>query len=186
MDRLFLRLAMVLMLEAAPGLAVAVDGGSPQLLPVASPPSEQKQVDDPASWQGFPNRGLRLPIRCPKKTVKRVSATTYLELFANKWHDQPEPSSASDLQKAGIQKDVPVIPPSQKLRSVPEDGYAEVFALIGADGRVVEAFVVCSTDVHFHEVALTATRKSIYTPASVAGKPVASIVRRPYLFSENP
>jgi hypothetical protein len=186
MDRRFLRLAMVLLLAAAPGLAIAMDGDNPHVLPAAPPPSEQKPADDADSWQGFPNKGLRLPIRCPKKTLKRVSATTYLELFANKWHDQPEPSSASDFQKAGIQKDVPVIPPSQILRSLPDDGYAEVFALIGADGRVVEAFVVCSTDVHFHGVALTATLKSIYTPATVAGKPVASIVRRPYLFSANP
>jgi hypothetical protein len=186
MDRRFLPLAMLLLLEVAPGLAPAADSRNPQRPPVGASPSEQKPTDDPSSWQGFPNKGLRLPIRCPKKTLKRVSATTYLQLFANTWHDQPEPSSASDWQKASIQQDVRAIPPSQILRSVPEDGYAEVFALIGADGRVVEAFVVCSTDVHFHGVALTATRKSIYTPATVAGKPVASIVRRPYLFSANP
>ncbi|HTD29119.1 MAG TPA: hypothetical protein VK660_06975 [Xanthomonadaceae bacterium] len=126
---------------------------------------------------------MRDQIRCPQETKKRVEAKTFLQLFANKWHDQPEPSSASDLQRAGILKNAPAIAPSAKTHGVGEDSYVEVLALIGADGKVVEAYVVCSTAMDLHEVALTAVLGSTYTPARVAGNPIASIVRRPYLLS---
>jgi outer membrane biosynthesis protein TonB len=162
---------------------MAVGNEDQQHSPIGSSPPEQKsQADDSANWQGYPNKALRESIHCPKRTWKRVNASTFLELFADKWHDQPEPSSASELQKVHVQADVAAKYPMRKFRSVPEAGYSEVFALIGADGSVVEAYVVCSTDTDFHAVALTAVRKSTYSPARVAGNPIASIVRRPYLF----
>ena len=181
MDRLSLPLAVVLAFEAVP--AAAADRDDPGASPIRSPSTEQKSPPLASTdWQGFPNKGLRVSIRCPKRTWKRVAANTYLELFANRWRDQPEPASASELQKVRIQTDVAALYPSRKYRSVPEAGFAEVYALIGADGHVVEAYVTCSTDTDFHDVAMTAVRKSAYAPALVAGEPVASIVRRPYLF----
>lgn len=180
-------MTMALLLATAPCFAAVADRENAQSSSVSAPAPEQKpSAGDSTNWQGYPNKGLRESIRCPRKTWKRVEANTYLELFANNWHDQPEPSSAADLERAHIQQDAAAVFPSRKFRSVPEDGYAEVFALIGADGSVVQAVVVCSTDVDFHEVALKAVRKSIYTPARVAGIPIASIVRRPYLFTSNP
>ena len=147
------------------------------------PAPEQKRADDVGGWQGYPNKVLNEQIRCPKKTWKRVAANTYRELFADQWIDQPEPSSAAELQKADIRQDAPAILPLMKFRSMPQDGYVEIFVLIGADGSVAEAHVVCSTGPEFHDVALAAVRKTVYIPATVAGKPIASVIRRPYLFT---
>jgi hypothetical protein len=183
MASLSLPLAVALAFEAASPVALSGDRADPPQpesgVPAAMP---AQSAPDNSDWQGYPNKALRETIRCPKKTWKRVRADTYRELFADQWHDQPEPSSASDLQKVRIEHDVAATFPVRKFRSVPEFGYAEVFALIGTDGGVLESFVVCSTDPDFHDVSLTAVRRSSYLPAKVAGSPILSIVRRPYFF----
>ena len=185
MDRLSLPLALAVLLEAVPGLATAADRQDRQQSQADEPAPGQKPADDPGGWQGYPNRVLNEQTRCRKRTWKRVAANTYRELFADKWIDQAEPSSAAELHKAGIRKDAPAILPLMKFRSMAEDGYVEIFALIDAQGGVAEAHVVCSTGPEFHDFALTAVRKTIYTPASVAGKPIASVIRRPYLFTSS-
>jgi hypothetical protein len=184
MGSLSVPLMMALALEATSNVAPTADRVDPPQQPAGlQAPVKAQPAAVSTDWQGYPNKVLRETISCPKKTWKRVRANTYLELFADKWHDQPEPSSASDLERVRIRNDVAALFPVRKYRSVPEFGYAEVFALIGADGGVIESFVVCSTDPDFHEVSLKAVRNSTYLPARVAGAPITSIVRRPYFFT---
>ena len=167
----------------ANGFALAGDE-SPQPSTSAMNSSQQTAAKDLEGWRGFPNKAMSEPIICPKGARKRVDAMTLGELFAGKWHDQPKAMSSSEIQDVFITSDQhPVFPLDfHGFHETPPRGYVEVMAIIGADDSVVDARVTCSTDNSFEKNALQAARTSRYKAASVAGKPVASVIRRPYLF----
>lgn len=126
--------------------------------------------------QVSPNARMREEIKCPPGYSKRVSATTYLELFATHWKDQPEPLSEADIE-----------PAATKSRGQPQNlqrkkGSVLVFLLIGTQGQILETHVVCSTNPALDLIALEAAEEDLYRPEKIDGKPIISMIIKPYNF----
>ena len=140
-------------------------------------------VEDDELWRGFPNKSMYSAIECPVG-IKQVREETLAALYGALWVDQPEPSSAQDLEWGVVVKNKPVKRPWSGQGKRKED-FVTVSVLIDEKSNVVDAHVICSTDSMLNSAVLAAAMKSKYKPVYVAGKPTLTVLLRPYKFSPN-
>jgi TonB family protein len=128
------------------------------------------------AWRSYPNGLMRQEIVCPVGLQKVVSASTGLELFAGLWKPQPTARSKNELEWPAFRGHVDL------HNMTRESGNALVELLIGKQGQVVAAKVICSNNPRFDAIALRVAEDARYRPAKIAGVPVLSVIKRPINF----
>ena len=122
---------------------------------------------------------LDSPFSCENGETLRVSVETPRELFGDEWarpwmyvkFDEP-----TDLHRISP----PVVKSNGRMRN--SSGSATVTALIGADGKLIEAHVVCSTDPALHDVFLRAMDSAKFRAPMVDGVPMPTLMRQGFTY----
>jgi hypothetical protein len=132
-----------------------------------------------------PDERLMLPmqldgsISCNAPAQKRVVASTARELFGDSWAERYSDitlAEASELRQAKA----PVLKISRQRES--SAGMAEVRALVGEDGRVLRAYVTCSTDPRHDEAIVAAMMKATFSPVIARGEPMPTLMKQTFTF----
>lgn len=95
----------------------------------------------------------------------------------------PGPNDIVNVDEMPVLKDLapPTYPKEARAKEI--EGMVVVRALVGRNGRVVEAFVEVESDPLLGNAALEVVKKAIFKPAEQAGKPIAVWVEIPMRFS---
>lgn len=122
---------------------------------------------------------LDSPFKCENGETLRVSEKTPRELFGDEWA-KPWVHVKFDEPTNLVRVSDPVLKPNSRMRRT--SGSATVTALIDADGKLVEAHVVCSTDPAFHEIFLQAMDSARFTAPMVEGVPMPTLMRQGFTY----
>jgi outer membrane biosynthesis protein TonB len=135
--------------------------------PPPEPPRHKSEalVDDPASDLYACGNGLAVHY-----------AAEYRAFEAK--HRPPNVDETTQYVAARKQNlPLPPLPPSGRA-----PGYVMLRVAIGADGRVHDVFVACSTDSYLNDIAAATVESATFTPASSRGQPVPSVESIEYWF----
>jgi TonB family protein len=128
------------------------------------------------AWRSYPNGLMAREIVCPAGLQKIVPAATSLDLFAGLWKPQPMAQSKNELEW-------PAFHSHADLHNMTrESGNVLVELLIGKQGQIVAAKVICSNNPVLDAAALRVAEDAHYRPAKIAGMPILSVIRRPINF----
>ncbi len=112
------------------------------------------------------------PIACKAGDIEDFPGKTIGEVFGTDWPAQPDAADpAARTQVRMLERG--------KLRWPsgldPQGAFTVVAVLVGMDGKPVRAEVLCKTRVGFDKAARNYLMDSTYQPATIDGKPVASV-----------
>jgi hypothetical protein len=113
-----------------------------------------------------------LPVRCKPGDIEYYAGKTLGDVFGAAW---PAPPPAARVARAELtQAAAPAWP-----KGLGQDGaIAVVAALVGADGRVLDARPLCASAPAIAKPAVRATERSLYSPARFDGVPGVGVAVR--------
>jgi TonB family protein len=108
-----------------------------------------------------------------------------LLLTACQTSQQPDSPGASNSAPQATYRVAPVVPLELREKSV-ERGSAVVEFVVDQSGNVIDAYVASTTHPSFGEAALQAILQWKFVPAMQGGKPVTTLMKLPFSFTNSP
>ena len=131
------------------------------------------QEEDLSSRRDYTDNAQRdRPIACKAGDIEDFAGKSMGDVFGTDWPLQPEASTPAARTEVKMLERGKIRWP-QGLD--PQQAFTVVAVLVGADGAPVRAEVLCKTRVGFDKAARGYLMSSKYQPATIDGKPVASV-----------
>lgn len=129
--------------------------------------------DDLSSKRDYTDNAQRdRPLACKAGDIEDFPGKSMGEVFGADWPLQPEASTPAARTPVKMLERGKIRWPKGLD---PQDAFTVTAVLVDADGKPVRAEVLCKTRVGFDKAARSYLMGSTYQPATIDGKPIASV-----------